>query len=396
MRFSRVRRQGRVARATPLALGLVVAVVGSACRGPVAPLDVGSKDVALDLLLGAKKAVAGAPVPPASLALQPNGSPFSLTQFVTDPPLPRLPRRPKAAKAANCDVDPLAVPSAVAPNYIVLPPAEQTYSYRANGSFSAANVATGVGQHVAAPPTATVKVQNRKLFETVLSSTWDVAVTLGAATTTTSYRTLYIGYDELAAQLIGPPPATAPTPAALWGTADDTAQGGQRVNPRVTTPKTGQSLPPYPEGPGSAVQGNDHPLSAGLYITKVQGSGDTVPFTPPAPGILLAKYPLAVGSSIDSTATDGTTTMTFHSTIGQKATVYACGTPLDSWTIELTNGRVATANGPQVVEFSATYQVGTQYGGLILSDVTAVSGNQGATHVERQLSTSITEEPKVF
>jgi hypothetical protein len=83
--------------------------------------------------------------------------------------------------------------------------------------------------------------------------------------------------------------------------------------------------------------------------------------------------------------------MQFTSTVSGKARVDACGTPLDSWILEVKDGKLISPT--QNLDFSSTYYLGTEYGGLMLRERTAFAGTDGSDGVSRTNTATITSEP---
>lgn len=137
------------------------------------------------------------------------------------------------------------------------------------------------------------------------------------------------------------------------------------------------------------------PGEAGLYVTfvdTVAPSGATARFRPTLP-LKLVEFPMVANSSVTSAGTDPVsgTTVSWTTTVRGKERVAACGTPLDSIVVELDGGRV---DGPQTnVDFTATYRIATQFGGLSISDDVEVSGREGLDTVSRTIKSIVSVDP---
>ena len=311
---------------------LVVALLLGGCGAPEAPLRMGFKEVASDVVLGdqttpappAGGAPSGpfAPLPPSIVALPP--PPF---EFVDRPP-PAAPARPACPSA-----DPLEAPSLEAGTTIDAPPADGQYVFRNRGTFEVSGPEARRGTF---PETSlrTVKVTFRSEDARVFDFT--VAETLGDITTTTTYRVVR---------------------TAAVGTAEA--------------------------------------ADAGIYIRQVQSSrpGESPAVFTPIPELRLAALPLVRGAQEEARGVDPTTaaTMSFTSTVSGKARVDACGKPLDSFTLDLTDGSLLSPS--QNLEFAATYAVGTQFGGLVLRDSVAFTGTDGGAGISRSNTSTISKEP---
>lgn len=78
--------------------------------------------------------------------------------------------------------------------------------------------------------------------------------------------------------------------------------------------------------------------------------------------------------------------MVVRGTVTDKGRVNACGTPLDSWTVKV-NGRLL---GPaKDLTVTATYQVGTQFGGFVLADEVVISGTDRGARVELRTAATV-------
>lgn len=333
----------RARRATGL---LAAAALLSACAGPEAPIDVGSKEVPIDLLLGATvKQVAQAPLPPLEIPVTPQG----LISFEpAPPPVPGAPAvTTTTAPPGPCpEADPLDVPKKVAANNVTAPPKPGTYTARTVGRM---RIGGANAQDVLLNPSSKVEVANI-VNEATGGSTFDLTVTNGNASTTTTYRVLPLGVAAPASPVA--PPQTVPSNA------------------------------PKPS-----------PASPGLYVARVSSPG-AVAFNPGAPGILVARFPLDLGTVVDSAGSDGATTTSWRSTVKAKETVDACGTPIDTYRIELTDGRTTTGNNAEAVTFTSVINLGTQYGGLPLFQKTDASGTRGTTAITRSVQLTFDQEPK--
>jgi hypothetical protein len=136
-------------------------------------------------------------------------------------------------------------------------------------------------------------------------------------------------------------------------------------------------------------------VPAGIYLKQVKSvRGQSSSTFAPAPELQLAAFPLVRGASITSSGVDPqtATSMQFTSRVTGKARVDACGTPLDSWVLDLTEGKLI--NPTQNLDFSASYHLGTEYGGILLRERTAFAGMDGADGISRTNTATITSVPK--
>lgn len=316
-------------RAAVLALLLV-----TACAGPPRPVELGLKEVPSDVVLGghATPSAAPSPVPsPGPLALPPPVSVIALPPptFTTGPEPPAPAPIPTAAVCAPAD--PLAAPKREAPAQISVAPAKASYVFRDVGSYAVSGADTRKGRF----PETSLRAVGNVVHNGDTSFTYDVAELLGDVTTTTTY-------DVVVSSLL---------PAAL---------------------------PP------------------GIYLKQVKSArGKSTSTFAPSPELQLAGFPLVRGASVTASGVDpqSATSMQFTSTVTGKTRVDACGTPLDSWVLDLTKGKLLSPT--QNLDFTATYAMGTQYGGLILRERTVFAGTDGSEGVSRTNTATITTTPKV-
>jgi hypothetical protein len=306
----------------------------AACGGPQHPVSIGFKEVPSDVILGAQSSPtpSGAGLGPAVVSVVPPPPAVVALPPPTFDAGPGTPvPLPTASPAVCATADPLQAPSREAPPTVSAPPAKSSYLFANVGSYEVSGADARKGRF---PTTSLRTVSNiTRSSDTVFS--FDVADLLGDVTTTTTY-------DVVGSSLL---------PAGL---------------------------PP------------------GLYIRQVKSVRGTSTSTfAPSPELELAAFPLVRGAAVTSSGVDprSATSMTFTATVTGKARVDACGTPLDTWVLDLTAGKVL---GPtQNLDFTATYDVGTQYGGLILRDRTLFTGTDNGEGVSRNDTANITTTPKV-
>ncbi|GAC1442892.1 MAG: hypothetical protein NVSMB55_14900 [Mycobacteriales bacterium] len=321
-------------RAALLALLLAL----PACAGPQRPLHLGFKEVPSDVVLGAHATPTPAPGPLAA----PGGSGVSITAspppasvVVLPPPTFQTgpgPVPPVAAPVAPVcgTADPLQPPGLEAPPAVNAPPAKASYLFRDVGSYAISGADARTGSF----PATSLRSVGDVMRTSDTTFSYDVSELLGDVTTTTTYDVI------------------------------------------------GSSLVPQA-------------LPAGLYLKAVRSirGRSTATFTP-SPELELAGFPLVRGASVSSNGVDpqSATSMQFTSTVMGKSRVDACGTPLDSWVLDLTKGKLLSPT--QSLSFAATYFVGTQYGGIFLRDRTSFTGTDGSDGVSRNNTAVITTTPK--
>jgi hypothetical protein len=227
-------------------------------------------------------------------------------------------------------VDPLRAPAVEAPSSVELRPARAQYVFRNAGSFEVSGADARRGRF----PALSLRTVSGAL-ETPNGFLFDVSESLGDITTTTTY-------DVVQRQPVG------------------------------------------------------SPFAPGLYIARItskDGSGQQSVFEP-APELQLAAFPLVRGARVEARGVDPRTqtAMSFVSTVTGKARVDACGEPLDSFVLDLTEGRLVSPS--QDLEFTSTYAVGTQYGGLVLRETVAFAGRDGDAGVSRTNTSTISQVPR--
>lgn len=310
----------------------VCLLLATACAGPQRPVDLGLKEVPTDVVLGghASPSPAAAAVPtPGPIALPPPVSVVALPPptFTTGPE-PAAPVAPPTA--APCPAaDPLQAPAREAPPQVPAPPAKASYVFRDDGSYRISGADARSGRF----PATSRRLVGNVVRTSASSFSYDVAELLGDVTTTTTYDVM----------------GSSPLPAAL---------------------------PP------------------GIYLKQVKSvRGSSSSTFAPAPELELAAFPLVRGASVTSSGVDpqSATSMQFTATVTGKARVDACGTPLDSWVLDLTKGKLLSPS--QDLDFSATYAMGTQFGGLFLRERTVFAGTDGSEGVSRSNTATITTTP---
>ena len=326
-------------RAVALVLG---AVLTAGCGGPDRPLSVGVKEVPSNVVLGAQSSPSAAPPatsPPATtglpvVALPPPPSVVTLPPppfTVPDPARPAAPRLPAPPPEPTCPAaDPLQAPALEAPATITARPAAAQYVFRNAGSFEQSGADARKGTF----PATSLRTVSGAL-EGEDGFVFDVTETLGDITTTTSYRV-------------------------------------------VERQPLGSPFPP------------------GLYVVRVTSrgaDGQTAVFEP-TPSLQLASFPLVRGARVESRGVDPrtATAMSFVSTVTGKVRVDACGEPLDSFVLDLTEGRLVSPT--QDLDFAATYSVGTQFGGLVLKETVAFTGEVDGAGVTRTNTSTIAQVPR--
>jgi hypothetical protein len=317
-----------------VALAAVLMLLSAGCGGPQHPVSIGFKEVPSDVVLGAQSSPKPAPsstAPAVVAVVPPPPSVVALPPPTFDAgPVAPLPV-PTTTTAACATADPLQAPSREAPPTIAAPPAKASYLFANVGSYEVSGADARKGRF----PAVSLRTVGNISRTSDAGFTFEVADLLGDVTTTTTYDVI----------------SSSPLPAGL---------------------------------------------APGLYLRQVKSvRGTSTSVFTPAPELELAAFPLVRGASVTSSGVDpqSATSMQFTSTITGKARVDACGTPLDSWVLDLTAGKVLSPT--QNLDFTATYDVGTQYGGLILRDRTVFTGTDNGDGISRTNTANITTTPKI-
>lgn len=323
--------------------GLVVTATALvACGQPSSPLAVGVREVRNDIVLGAQgdeseptgePVATPPPLPPTAVVItvpppEPRFPP-SPTLSPTPPPPPPPPPPPV------CPEDnPLQAPRLEAPRTDIIPPVEETLSFRNDGLFSlsGANANEGVFTGDSERTVQDVLIADNGDFM------YRVSAELGGTITTTTYEVRIEPLD-------------------------------QTVSPAL----------------GAAALQDDR----GIYITSVvtQAEDGSASRFAPNPPLLLLPLPNSNGHTFEARGVDpfSGTTMSYNGTVGGTVRVNACGTPLQGLEVLLTDGQIL---GPDVnVQFEARYVLATQFGGISIQDEFNIAGTEsGATSSRKNLA----------
>lgn len=312
-------------------LALAVIVLVAACGGPQRPLDLGFKEVPSDVVLGAQ--TSPTPAPPGSAGPL---VPLPPPSVVTLPPPPF--EVPTQTGAEPSPPAPLPSASSCPANDPLAAPKLEAPTTISKPPVAAAYLFDNVGSYSvsgADARTGTFPARTLRVVGNIQPAdgrfSYDVAERIGEVTTTTTYA--------------------------------------------VVTNAAAEN---------------------GLFVTRMgfQRADGTVAAFTPTPSLKLAALPLVRGAQTDQRAVDPSTqiAMSFTSVVEGKQRVYACGEPLDSWTVHLTQGRLLSPT--QNLEFDSTYQLGTQFGGLFVADSVAFKGTDGDSGVQRSNRATITTVPR--
>lgn len=313
----------------PRPLIATMVLLTTACAGPTALLQVGTQAIPVAVVLGQREVVQQAPSAPLVLPPPTTVGPPVIVR-VAPPPTPHRSSPPPPPDPGPCPdfspVDPVVAADVTVP----APPVAATYPYRSVVTATAGEdeetFAGDVDWTVSEPTEPGSQDEYR----------FDVTVAVDPAeATTTTY-------------LVAPGGLTLSNE-----TAEGTVEG---------------AIGPLPPEPAAGLQ-------AGLYTESVRAPDGSV--FRPQPPLLLAPFPLVTGDAFNVSATDGDTSMSYVLSIGERTKVNACGTPVQGWRIELTDGRYETvaSNGTvQTASFTRSVTLATQFGGLIIDDRSLVEG----------------------
>jgi hypothetical protein len=331
-------RTPHVARAT-----LLVAALSLSGCGPSAPFEVAVRAVPADVAYGAQSQ----PAPPVvaavpQVALAPGAPPLI---YGAPPPAPAttFAPAPTPTPAPACPAAPVDAVAAVAADpSATVPPAAATYLWREQGTYR-----LGGGPSLPFTPQLTHTVGNVTAPDAAGSYTFDVTTSSGGLT----------GLQEVTySYQVVPPPG------------------------------------------GTNVQGVSTSQAAGLYLAgmDVKQSGlATARVARFAPPLLLMQFPGTDLPTWSTTATDTAShdTITLSAAVTRHVAVDACGTVVDAWEVHATGSLV----GPnQKLTFKdMTYDVATQFGGLIVAEHTEVTGTELSGGSMQEVTSSVTATTSV-
>jgi len=311
---------------TPL---LLTALLLTAC-GPTAPFALAVRAVPGDVAYGAQSQPAPSTASGAGVAAAPPpGAPPLIYGAPLQPaPVATFAPTPTATPAASCPTAAVdAVPAVTADPFATVPPVAASYVWHTDLAHSAYTIGGGPARPFPAHFTHTVGNVSAP-DRTTGSYTFDVTTSAGGVTG--------LQQDTYSYQVIPPPN----------GTTD--------------------------------VQGVSTSQAAGLYLTAMQMQDSGVP-TPRvakfAPPILLMQFPGTDLPTWNTAGTDSASGTTIHlsAAVTGRATADACGTRVDAWQVHATGSLV----GPnQDLSLDLTYDVATQFGGLIVAETTIVTGTE--------------------
>jgi hypothetical protein len=296
---------------------LLVLGVLAGC-GPSAGLDVGVKHEGAGVFFGVTPNPTPTPPPPPPHAeLVPNFP----APLVAPPRPPSKPSPTPSPSPSACPTPgPVTYPKVAATTTATQPPAQATYDFRYTGTETF-NPGMANQQVKQLPTTGTHQVVNVSQPAADGHYSFDIVELYNGFTTTTTF-------------LVEP----TSTPSLL-GTAQ-----------------------------------------AGLYLQSMKStdsSGATPSFTPQPP-VELVPFPVNPGTQFQSAGVDPLTRTTMEEdspggVVGTHENVPTCGDVVDSWHVGI-NGRFIKDQGNTVTTFVITFNVATQYGGLLVQQHTVENG----------------------
>lgn len=347
-----------------IATGLVsaVALLAAGCAGPAQEVDVEVRGELAQLSLDEASSAAGVVLPP-YLGDDTGGPPAN---WVVNPQLSDEPP-PAAEGSAACPfTDPRqqVVAAIEAP---VAPPAEGTYAYFGQGQYQV--VSSDGGEQAIMPAEMTRSVTNVRWGAGQTSYDFDMVVEAPQGTTTTTYRVVL---DD----------PTVPRPDVP-----------RPVN--VGEPPFSFDPSAYPPIVGTARVGT--PAQPGMYLMAIAAEGGEPLTFNDGLGMLLVRWPGFGGDTFHGQATVGTGDAARHiaytSTVLDDGVVEACGTRLDSLPVQISATIAPSGDGPTAA-VDATYNIATQFGGIVVADqrVTTV-GSDATSSVEQTIAARIVGAP---
>lgn len=311
-----------------------ITLLATGCAGPRNTIEIGSKDIPVDIVLGDQR-LAPPPLPPGA------GPSDGFPGFLGPPaprPDPGAPPTPAPPPEACPAADPLGAARLVAMKRAPLPPVPATYVFRNAGSFTIGDAAP-----ISYPPEQTRTVAN--ITPTTTGFEFDVAAELAGETTTSRYRV--VNDSQLPDRGI-----------YLIQTVKRYANG----DVEAFTPDQGLMLMPFP---------------------------------PPEFGTNLEdELDRQRGSDYRSTGTDpiSQTTMILRARIVGKDRANACGEWVDAYDIEVLEGKIVSPT--QNIDFTGHYLIAPQYGGLVVKDDLSFTGTDDLEPYENRNTATINDVPR--
>jgi hypothetical protein len=340
-----VRTRIRLRRAARPRLLLVAVAVSLTACGPTPPFELAVHAVPGDVAYGAQSTPSpSAAAGPGAAAPPPPGAPPLIYGAPAPPPATTFAPKPAATPAPTCATAPVdAVPALAADPSATVPPVPATYAWHEQGTYT-----LGGGAPLPFPPQLTHTVANVSAPDATGGYTFDVTSSAGGLTGLQQVTSSY--------QVIPPP----------QGTTD--------------------------------VQGASTSTAAGLYLTGMVAKDNNLPtaraarFTPP---ILLMQFP---GTDLPSWNTAGTdsatgTTIKLSAAVTKHVSVDACGTVVDAW--EVTASGTLVGPDQNLTLNNLTYDVATQFGGLIVRESDDVSGTETSGAAMQSVTSSVTATTSV-
>ena len=194
---------------------------------------------------------------------------------------------------------------------------------------------------------------------------------------------------KLAGNVVVPVTATATDTSAQTAAFTVTTQGfeGARITTTFAIQPAAASapVPPTAVTPPVTVE-----PPAGLFITKIvtTAGNSTTTFAPTPPGVQMFSQPAGKGTTWQGTATDpnAAVSVTVQGTVDGNTHVDACGNALDAMKVTLDETVVGTDEN---LTESHVLAVGSEYGGLILSDKRTVTGTVSGHQIDQSSTLTI-------
>jgi hypothetical protein len=347
-------------------LGLLAVTLMATGCGPTIPLDADIKAVGYDVFFGPPDALA----PPAPSVSAP--APVVIPVFVVPPGAPpgappQISFLPQPAGPACPTAPPLSYPSLQAPlTGPTKPPLAAPYTYRVVGSTTSHPGAADqkVSYYPAAESREVTSVSGPDSSGTY---SFRVIRTVGDASSNTQYTVIPNGTANVDAGAAGKPGA------GLYLSQFSNSQG-------VTfNPSAAVEIMAFPAIPSNPYQGagsdpvNRTSMAMNPPAIVAPGLPVGLPTSPPSPPGVVQSGFIARGSHL----------------------VDACGVVVDSVENEIF-GKFTDAAHNMVTDFDYTFDVATQFGGIVVADhlLESVTDSSGSVAFKRDVKSTINQVPK--
>jgi hypothetical protein len=360
----------------------VLVTAGAGCAGPEQEIDVDVRSELAGLALrDARAASLAVPLPPyvEQVDGEGDGTPAG---WLVNPELAQSPM-PSPTGSDECPFTDPRQEVVAATGAPTAPPAEATYEFFAQGLFEA--VSADGGRNAVMPAETTRTVANVAWAPGATYYDFDMVVEAPHGTTTTRYRVILDDPEVAKPDVPRPVNIREPPPPFLAPSTEPPIVGTVRVGT---------------------------PAQPGMYILSVKAGDDEPREFNGGAGMLLARWPVFAGDTVQAQASVGDLALNYTSTVLDKGQVEACGALLDSRAVRLTGtvaptrgggggrkaGEAGRGSGHQrsaPATFDVTYHIATQYGGLVIADSrTTTVGSDATSSVVETVTARIKGAPE--